>query len=84
MQITYHTDSGHGWLQTSNSLIAELGIEDKISSYSYKDFTAVYLEEDMDAGTFIDALKKRDPNIELTFNEKFQENSFIRSLPSYQ
>jgi len=55
--FTYYTDPGHGWLKVPRKLLATLEITDKISSCSYEYGTNVYLEEDCDAGIFLDAFK---------------------------
>jgi hypothetical protein len=54
-----HTDSGHGWLAVKRAELVELGIADKITSYSYVRGATVYLDEDCDAATFIEARKAR-------------------------
>lgn len=51
-----HTDPGHGWLQVSLAKVRDLGIADKISSYSYISRDSVYLEEDCDLEVFAKAL----------------------------
>jgi hypothetical protein len=48
----FYTDGGHGWLRVPLEELKELGIEKKISSYSYKDKVFGYLEEDLDLSTF--------------------------------
>ena len=54
----FHTDPGHGWLAVPFKDIHRLGIGEKISGYSYIKGKTAYLEEDCDAGVFIDAYKK--------------------------
>lgn len=48
VNFTFFGDTGHGWLQVPHSFIWELGLQDRISSYSYVDETHAYLEEDCD------------------------------------
>ena len=57
---TYHfySDPGHGWLRVPREELRELGIESKISKYSYQKGSFVYLEEDCDAPEFINALSE--------------------------
>lgn len=55
---TFYSDPGHGWLQVPLSKLFELGIEKKISSYSYLDSGQAYLEEDCDYAVFHDAFKR--------------------------
>ncbi len=59
LNLTMYCDPGHGWLQVSVSSVFELGIEHAISRYSYIDpaHNWAYLEEDLDAGTFMDKAK---------------------------
>jgi hypothetical protein len=49
MVFIQHSDPGHSWYQVSKQLAKALGIERKISSYSYMDDDNYYLEEDCDA-----------------------------------
>ena len=51
---TFHTDPGHGWLQVKAEDVENLGVSDQISRYSYRNEDDVYLEEDCDAGLFIE------------------------------
>ena len=66
--LTYNwiADSGHAWLKVSMEEINALNIRDKISMYSYYDAKNgdVYLEEDCDAGIFLEALRERLPRHE--------------------
>lgn len=57
--LTHHTDPGHGWVEVPEQLVVSLGIEEKISEYSYYSFDkkAYYLEEDCDAELLVNALK---------------------------
>ena len=51
------SDPAHAWLVLDASLIRDLGIADKISSYSYLSRGKVYLEEDCDAPRFFHAAR---------------------------
>lgn len=51
VNFTFFGDTGHGWLQVPHSFIWELGLQDRISIYSYVDETYAYLEEDCDYAT---------------------------------
>jgi hypothetical protein len=51
------SDPGHAWLKVPVSFLLELGIADKITTYSYYRAGFAYLEEDLDAGTFIGAMQ---------------------------
>jgi hypothetical protein len=48
---------GHSWLEVPRRLLVKLGIELKITQYSYQKGGMVYLEEDTDWGTFDKAMK---------------------------
>jgi hypothetical protein len=48
---------GHSWLEVPRILLIKLGIELKITPYSYQKGSMVYLEEDTDWGTFDKAMK---------------------------
>lgn len=54
---TWLNDPSHGWLSVPRKDVIALGVAGKISSYSYQKGNRVYLEEDMDAGIFLDAAK---------------------------
>lgn len=50
-------DPGHAWLRVSRAQLMHLGIGEKISRCSYQRGRWVYLEEDLDAGIFLNAFK---------------------------
>jgi hypothetical protein len=68
-------DPGHGWLQVPITELTFLGIIDKITPYSPKVGSFMYLEEDCDAGLFLSEMKKRgyDTKITATYVEDFDE-----------
>lgn len=79
----FHQDPGHGWIEVPMSEIRELGIADKISTYSYqsRDGRIAYLEEDCDAGEFINARKLQRSEVE---DVHYNHEVFIRALPRFQ
>lgn len=77
---TFHQDPGHGWIQVSLEEVKRLGI--KPSRYSYQDRTHAYLEEDCDAGLFIEAKKAAGEPYAFT-EQHTNHDSFIRSLPRF-
>ena len=82
LTFVYYQDPGHGWIQVDTQVLEALGIDSKISNYSYISGTTAYLEEDCDAGLFIRAFKeKHGARPELV--SRYSENIFIRDLPSY-
>jgi hypothetical protein len=76
------SDPGHGWLAVDRQELKDLGIEKDISSFSYVDENTAYLEEDCDAGIFIEALK--NSGHEVAFVEKHQEYTQIRNYTSFK
>jgi hypothetical protein len=82
MEKVFHSDPGHGWLAVKVSDLKMLGIETKISSFSYVKGKTVYLEEDCDMSTFIEAAKAK--GIEVKVKEGNQrDRSPIRYFKSY-
>ena len=84
--INYICDPGHGWIAVPMEVIKELGIEDKISSCSYKRKGIAYLEEDCDAGLFVDVVKRELAlmGVELKFNQRHQDSeSIIRTFDRF-
>lgn len=67
-------DPGHGWVKVPKRMIVELGIADKISRYSYQRGEFAYLEEDMDAGSFIVAYKAKHGDVP-KFRERYSNRS---------
>lgn len=51
----FHSDPGHAWLAVKERELIALGLQDKISGYSYVHGKTVYLEEDCDAALFFNA-----------------------------
>ena len=63
----------HGYLTVSHKDILDLGIQYKISHYSYCTFSSVHLEEDRDASKFIRAYSKKYGTIKIkeSYSERF-------------
>ena len=76
-------DPGHGWIKVPKKMVSKLGIADKITHYSYERGDYVYLEEDCDATTFIEACKSR--NITPEFRDRIcrTRQSKVRSYNHY-
>lgn len=66
--LKFYADPGHGWVAVKRKMLDELGIADKITSYSYQKGKTAYLEEDLDLSTLLTALNKR--GIGVRFTEK--------------
>lgn len=90
-QIIFWEDPGHGWLQVPMPLVKELQATKQlhISGYSYRDINGqnAYLEEDCDAGAFIDCFPFLDFRQLMSSGQierKYRENIFIRELPHWK
>jgi hypothetical protein len=83
MKIKYYTDPGHGWGAVKRQTLADLGIADKITSYSYQKGDTVYLEEDCDLPKFTTALSAKGIWIE-HIQKHTDRRSPIRSYQSYR
>lgn len=60
MPYTFHADPGHAWLEVPVTDVYELGLRlDDFSPYSYMHANHVYLEEDCDAGVFLNMYRER-------------------------
>ena len=78
----YYQDHGHGWIRIPVALIILVGLEDKISNFSYRKGKYAFLEEDCDGPLVMDALSDR--GIEFTLVPKHTDNqSQIRSYPRW-
>ena len=78
----FHHDAGHSWLQVLLDDVAALGLQNHISSSSYCDGGAVYLEEDCDMLCYLRAANAAGYDIEI-IDEDWHERSFVRDLPRY-
>lgn len=85
--ITFHEDPGHGWLQVPKALLKKMGIQDKITAYSYQRGPFAYLEEDCDLSTFVLALNLPDaglmPDFWQVVPRYYKENTPIRNYNRY-
>lgn len=83
LKLRFHSDPGHGWLEVSKELLAQLDIADKITSYSYALDTVVYLEEDCDMSLFLEAAAKAEITINF-IQVYYRDYCAIRDYPSYR
>ena len=82
MKLNVYNDPGHGWVAIKRSVLIKLGIEHKITPYSYQRGQTAYLEEDCDMSTLMRAA--RDAGIALEFTEKHTDKrSPIRSYDRF-
>lgn len=84
---TFYEDPGHGWLEVPRTELEQLGIEDKITTFSYQNGDFVYLEKEGDLSTYINA---RFPDAEREFIRAWfdtsvttQHSDYPRQLRSY-
>jgi hypothetical protein len=83
-QFIFYSDPGHGWLQVPRALLHDLGIEGKVSAYSYQRIDDVFLEEDCDYSLFAKAMKEAGIQFDVTEVNEARSDSWVRSLPHYQ
>ncbi len=57
----FHSDAGHGWLAVPMVEVKSSGI--KVSQYSYHRNGIAYLEEDLDAPTFMNKVGLTNDNV---------------------
>ena len=85
--MKWFSDSAHGWLGVSTKQLFGLGIEQDISNHSYlsESGKSVYLEEDSDAGIFIDAYgrSKFYKDIDSSKATYYDGRCHIRNYPRY-
>jgi hypothetical protein len=80
--FTLYSDPAHGWVKVSKTLLKTLGIDEKISNFSYQRGEFAYLEEDCDASLLVDALEKRGVNPKFV-NKVSDKASRIRNYADY-
>lgn len=80
----YIQDPSHGWIEVPLEELEKHHLSYKISRYSYMNPKTgkAYLEEDCDAAIFIKKLKDTDTPYDI--KEVYQENTFVRNLPSFE
>lgn len=81
--IKVYNDPGHAWGAVKRSLLTELGILSRISTYSYQRGKTVYLEEDLDLSLLMHRLNEL--GFEYAFIEKHtNKRSPIRAYDWFQ
>lgn len=85
---TFYNDPGHGWLAVPVIELIALGIAGKISAFSYRKGDTAYLEEDCDAGVFLQAkfganLAFADLERRGILQDVYQETTPIRNYQPY-
>ena len=83
ISIKVFADPGHAWARIPKAKLVQLGIADKISTYSYQNGANAFLEEDCDLSVLVVAL--RDRGYEIKFNESHaNKQSKIRNYATYR
>lgn len=84
MQRTFRffSDAGHGWMKVRRSQLEELGVEKRISHFSYEHGEFVYLEEDCDAVVFCNAYESRF-GMTPRFKTSYSNRSRVRGYNFY-
>ena len=81
--LTFHTDPGHGWLEVTRAQLDALNITAQITPYSYQHRDRVYLEEDIDAGLYMETARAAGYRLTLDSNNHSNDYSPIRNFPRF-
>jgi len=82
-KLTFHADPSHGWLEVDFADLDALNITAQVSRYSYHSGSRAFLEEDCDAGLYLDAAKGQGWTVNIT--EKYTNgDSFVRRLTRFE
>lgn len=81
----YIQDYGHGWVEAPLKDVKKSGVSKDITSYSYKDKKFAYLEEDLDAQSFLEAMRLKGYTITLNniYIEDFEQPINEKKLVSF-
>lgn len=82
--IPFYSDPGHGWAKVHKDFLAELGIENQITPYSYERGSFAYLEEDCDVSTLFKAAAAKGIGIKWKEMPPANNESSIRRLDRYR
>ena len=83
ISIKVFADPGHAWARFPKAKLVQLGIADKISTYSYQSGINAFLEEDCDLSLLLVTL--RDRGYEIKFNESHtNRQSKIRGYNTFK
>lgn len=85
IELTWHSDPGHAWLEVDREMLDRLGLAERISSYSYEGAlgSKVYLEEDVDAGILIRELLRLGYTLGYT-DKSSAHKSWVRNLNRFK
>lgn len=82
MKFDAFEDPGHMWVKVPREMLEELGITNKISSFSYQRQNHVYLEEDCDFPAFYSAMEEKGRAVVLR-RQYSNKSSKIRGYDRY-
>jgi hypothetical protein len=82
--LTFYSDPGHAWLKAPRSYLNTLGIAGEITEYSYQKGEYVYLEEDLDASTFLNAARSCGWEVKIKESNARERLSLIRNYARYR
>jgi hypothetical protein len=82
-KLTFHADPSHGWLEVDFADLDALHITAKVSRYSYHSGSRAFLEEDCDAGLYLEAAKAQGWVVNITENYT-NNDSFVRRFPRFE
>lgn len=83
IKIKVFADPGHAWARFPKARLVELGIAEKISSFSYENGANAFLEEDCDLGILLSELKNQGYTVK--FDESHtNKQSKIRNYHMYR
>jgi hypothetical protein len=77
-----YSDPSHSWVRVPRDVLNKLNISEFITSFSYQRGEHVYLEEDFDLSTFVDACKRNNKEVKFRYFDSLK-SSKIRSYASY-
>jgi len=82
MKFDFYADPGHAWVKVPRRLLVDLGIEDRITHYSYQRGDWCYLEEDCDVTLFATTMEAQGTKPEWRWHQG-DKRSKIRGYASF-
>ena len=79
-KYTVWTDPSHAWIEVPKREVKELGLLDRISTFSFEKGDNLYLEEDVDGAMFLDRIN--EDIFEL--DERYEDESRVRKYKPYK
>jgi hypothetical protein len=81
---TFYADPGHAWLKVPLAELDELEIAGDITQFSYVRGSYVYLEEDCDVTTFVQAYERKHGRRPVMQGKHGNRSSRIRTYDRYR